>query len=50
MGKCAVLTMSMNSALGRILRTLGYNAEPYGAGGAWIIAITASDEREAHSR
>ncbi len=47
---CAVLTMSMNSALGQVLRTLGYDAEPFGTGGAWIIAMAASEEREAYSR
>lgn len=36
---CSLIGQVMNRALGTILRTIGWDAEPFGTGGAWIIAL-----------
>ena len=40
----------MNGALGKILRTLGWDAEPFGTGGAWIIPLPEGHDAEGARR
>jgi hypothetical protein len=37
-GTRAVTQQAMNAAIGAILRAFGYAAEPFGSGGAWLVA------------
>ena len=37
----------MNSALGDILTAFGYTAEPFGSGGAWLVANSRHQDPEA---
>jgi len=39
----------MNAALGIVLKAFGYDAEPFGPGGAWIVAAEPPSTGGAHS-
>src|SRR6185437_9408810 len=44
-----VMHQVMNATLGTILKALGYDAQPHGSGGAWIIAIDQDGASERQS-